>query len=190
MINEVLDTGMLIAKAADSATDTVAKIASKIDSWNRIREETSSMMRLLYIEVCRDLELLSVLVDKSEKNIQWDDPRIRFFTDNFETAIMELVLMGNKNEDVFKKLSRKGRITERNDIEGVKGKNIQKYENVMQALRFVYVKIDILRKLVKADGENTLLKKVKMLDRLKNIEERLVLAKRILGDVDEIKSIS
>lgn len=170
--------------------DSVSLIAGKIESWKAIKAETSSVIRLLYLEACKNLELLAVMIDTRDRDIKWNDPRMKFFIDNFETAIMEMVLFGNEKEDVYKKLSSRGRIENNPDIVGIKGKRIQKYENVLQAIRFIYIKIDLLRKLLKESGENDFLKKVKVVERMKNIETRLVLVKRILETLDENKCIA
>lgn len=189
-VQEVAEAGRAAAAGAAEAANTVALIAEKIGQWKRVRAETSSVVRLLYLEVCKDLELLSVLIDDKDKGIAWNDKRMRFFVDNFETQVMEMVLLGNEKEDVYKKLAAKGRVSDKNDLAGRGPRSVLKYENVLQALRFVYVKIDLLRKLLAEDAENELLKKVKVIERMKNIEERLVLAKRILGDLEENRTIA
>ncbi|MBP7263439.1 MAG: hypothetical protein KBB32_04630 [Spirochaetia bacterium] len=190
MLKEALDTAGLAAGTAGAALDTIGLIASRIEKWNSVRRETSSVIRLLYLEVCKDLDLLAVLIDARDREVGWSDPRIRFFISNFETGVMEMVLMGNEKEDVYRKLSSKGRIKNLADMVGVRERSMQKYENVLQALRFVYVKMDILRKLALAGDENDLLKRVKVIERLRNIEARLALAKRILGGLEENKALS
>ncbi|MBU0935445.1 MAG: hypothetical protein KKI09_14995, partial [Spirochaetes bacterium] len=181
MVEELNSSIRTAAGTVQVAFDTISIIAGKIESWNQLKRQTASVIRLLYIEICKDLDLLAVLIDSKDAEIQWNDRRIVFFIKNFETSIMELVLLGNEKEEVYKKLSAKGRIQNLNDVLGHNEKKMQKYENVLQAIRFVYVKIDLLRKLILEDGDNELLRRVKVIERLRNIESRLYLAKRILG---------
>jgi len=191
MIQEIADASRNITGTVGGVVDTVSAIAGKLEQWNRLRAETASLIRLLYLEVCKDLELLALLGD--DKALKWTDPRLRFVLIHFETGVMELVLHGNEKEDVYKKLAAKGRIQDKPETNGKSARMVQKYENVLQAIRFIFVKMDFLRKLEAASagpaGEG-LANGIKASERLKNIEARLVLVKRILGDLEDNKSIA
>jgi hypothetical protein len=184
-----LDAAQAAISVSAKAVDTVSLVLDKLEKWKRLREQADAAIRLLYLEVCRDLELLSVLIDDKEKEVGWDDPRVLFFLSRFETSVMEMVLLGSEGEAVYKKLSAKGRVALIPDIVGLREKRSQRYENVLQALRFVFVKVDLLRKLA-GEGDHGLLKRVKVIERMKNIEARLLLAKRVLGEMEENKPIA
>ena len=207
MIQEIAGTGVVLAEAGRTVSgavggmfDTVSAIAAKFEQWNRLRAETASVIRLLYLEICKDLELLALLGD--ERGLKWEDPRLRFLISHFETGIMEMVLHGNEKEEVYRKLAAKGRIQDKPESGGRSARLVQKYENVLQAIRFIYVKMDVLRKLAQgsenngtsanplAEGAVTLAAGIRTVERLRNIEVRLVLAKRILGQLDENRFIS
>jgi hypothetical protein len=188
MIEEIAEAGKALTGTVGGVVDTVAAIAGKLEQWNRLRAETASVIRLLYLETCKDLELLALLGD--DRALKWGDPRLRFLIGHFETAIMELVLLGNEKVEVYKKLAAKGRIQDKPETGGKSAARVQKYENVLQAIRFVYVKMDILRKLDAAPGGEVLAGKLQATERLRNIESRLVLVKRILGELDDNRSIA
>ena len=190
MIPEIAQTANLVGSSLTQASDTISGILQKIERWAKLRSETASTIRLLYLEVCRNIELLAVLGEARGEAISWNDGRIQFFVRNFDTSVMEMVLLGTEKEEVYKKLSNRGRITDKNDIKGIKDRNVQKYENVLQAIKFIYVKMDLLRKLTVEPGENELLVKVKVIERMKNIETRLLLARKILGDLAENKALA
>ncbi|MBN1498615.1 MAG: hypothetical protein JW982_00535 [Spirochaetes bacterium] len=190
MIDNVLKTAEFAEKGASTALDIITTITTQLEKWKQVRENTGSVIRLLYLEVSKNIELLSILTDSTDNHITCSSDDFMFFLKNFETSVIEMILCGKEETDVFNLLKKKGKIRDDNEILEKQTRKVQKYENVLQAMRFVYIKIDLLKKLSALNEKNNLVKNIRTYERLKNIELRLVLIKNIIGEIDSNTNIS
>lgn len=179
-MSDFKETIETIGQTVSVAKDVVGLISSRLEKWQQVRASTDSVLRLFYLEVSRNLELLSLLIREPKKGSEKSPKGYDFFIDHFETAVLEMILCSKEEAETFAKLKKKGRIQEHQDLPGVTFSQKNRYENVHQAMSFVYVKIDLLRKVLPVKGENALIKPIRIFERLKNIEQRLLLIKTVL----------
>jgi hypothetical protein len=156
---------------------------------------------LLYLEVLKNIEILNVIDFKAYKALKPNDPNIKSLVSLLETSVAEAIFFkedDTRNSNLYEKLRKQGQVKNREKkllkLEDgqerlVKGKYI--YENVLQAVSFVVVKIDLIRELSELrDEELQILKPVKIDIRLININQRLLMIKSSLDKMPEVKEMA
>ena len=99
----------------------------------------------------------------------------------------------------YEKLRKKGKVVNRNqelikqtikgDEQKVSGRFI--YENILQAISFVVVKINLLKKYSHLNEDDlTIIKPMRIRARLNNIYQRLLMIKNVMDQMDEIKEMA
>jgi hypothetical protein len=99
---------------------------------------------------------------------------------------------------LYKLLKTKGRIQNKNKQLVINQKGIDVsysgkvlYENVLQAISFTVVKIEILQRLATFDSDELeLLHPVLLEKRIVNIKERLIMIKSVMDTIDGIQELS
>ena len=176
---------IMAVNAIGSAVQTVGSLFDRLEKWKQVRTETSSLVRLLYLEVCGNMELLEIMKFKKRGEISYTDPDLQFIIRNFATDILEMVFAIDDNASLYDFLRAHGRIR----LGGPKSRKFC-YENVLQAICFVYVKMDLLRKISCLEEKNDCLKEIRVSERLDNVRGRLTMIKNKLEELDEIRPIA
>lgn len=195
---ESLNTGIQVA---ESSLNLIDKVIDKIGKYKQIKKDTTTFLRLLYLEVLKNIEILNVIDFKAYKSLPANDPNIKSLMKLLDTSISEAVFYkedDTKNADLYEKLRKQGQVKNKErklvKLEDgqerlVKGKFI--YENVLQAISFVVVKIDLLRELSELkDEELEIIKPMKIDTRLLNINQRLLMIKSSLDKMSEVKEMA
>lgn len=193
-----ISTGIAIA---DSSLNFLDKVLEKATKYKQIKEDTTTFLRLLYIEVLDNIEILSTIDFKKYNTIAPNHNNIKSLIDLLQTDIAEAVFFKEEetpNTNLYKKLKKQGQVknkekklmkTEHGIDKYVKGKFI--YENILQAISFVVVKIRLIKKLSELnDEEIAILKPIRLDTRLINIFQRLLMIKAILDKMPEVKEMA
>ena len=196
---ETIDSSIGIANKTVSLIDT---LIVKIEKYQKLRQDTTTYLRLLYLEVINNLEVFNTIDIAKFNNIKAGDPKLKLFLKLIHTEISESVFFkssDNLNADLYEKLKKKGKVidsvnksikTASNTAKSTNNSKIA-YENILQALSFVVTKVEIIKKYSNLEeNETDILIAMKFNERLKNIKNRLNLIKKIMDDFDEIKEMA
>ena len=135
------------------------------------------------------------------KAVDISSPAFGKLVGRLETQIGAAILFADdidKTGDLFKFLKTKGRIENRGRAIVVYRKGLESsyagkvlYENVLQAVSFVVVKIELLKRLSSFESdEREFLNTILLEQRVVNIRERLVMIKGAMDQMDGIREIS
>lgn len=193
-----ISTGLEIA---ENSLNLIDKLIDKIDKYKQIKKDTTTFLRLLYLEVLGNLEILNVIDFKAYKSLKPNDPNIRSLIKLLSTNVSEAIFYKEEEanrSNLYEKLQKQGQVKNRErkllKLEDgqerlVKGKFI--YENILQAISFVVTKIQVLRELSHLkDEELNILKPIKIDVRLININQRLLMIKSSLDKMPEVKEMA
>ena len=197
-MTDPINTGLEIA---ENSLNLIDKLIDKIDKYKQIKKDTTTFLRLLYLEILGNLEILNVIDFKAYKSLKPNDPNIKSLIKLLSTNVSEAIFYkedDTKNAGLYEKLRKQGQVKNKErklmKLEDgqerlVKGKFI--YENVLQAISFTVVKINLLRELSNLkDEELEILKPIKVDVRLLNINQRLLMIKSSLDKMPEVKEMA
>ncbi len=193
-----INTGLEIA---ENSLNLIDKLIDKIDKYKQIKKDTTTFLRLLYLEVLGNLEILNVINFKAYKSLKPNGPNVKSLITLLKTDVSEAIFYkedDTKKSNLYEKLQKQGQVKNRErkllKLEDgqeklVKGKFI--YENILQAISFVVTKIQVLRELSGLkDEELEILKPIKIDIRLININQRLLMIKSSLDKMQEVKEMA
>ncbi|MCB8964810.1 MAG: hypothetical protein H6536_07215 [Bacteroidales bacterium] len=196
---ESIESGVSIAAKSGDFIETVI---DKIEKYQRIKQDTTVYLRLLYIEIVNNLEVLKTVNFDKFTNTKVNDAQIKTILKLLQTDILESVFYKsdeNKNIELYEKLRKRGKINNRGQElirtsdkgDEVKAKSSFVYENILQAISFVVTKIEVMRKYSTLTNEELLILKIMNLrTRLININQRLLMIKNVMDGFDEIKEMA
>jgi hypothetical protein len=80
----------------DTGITLVTKILDMVDGQLKKSSHRSTLLRLLYLELCSNLELFSV-IKRAEKlrDLDFGDSRLAWIVGNFDTEILDTLLLGD-----------------------------------------------------------------------------------------------
>jgi hypothetical protein len=192
--NQVVSTAQSMISFFDSIYAKVEKIQSK-------KLSVQNYLRAYYFEVLHNIELLNTIDIKKFKTQTVNTPLFQKFIARLDTQIGATILFTENldvGSDLYKLLKTKGRILNKNKQLVINQKGIDiaysgkvLYENVLQAISFTVVKIEILQRLASFDtDELELLHPVLLEKRIVNIKERLMMIKTVMDTIDGIQELS
>lgn len=196
---ESIETGLTIG---NKTVDLIDTIIQKIEKYQKIKQDTTAYLRLLYLEVLNNLEVLKTINFDKYSNIKVNDVKVKTLLKLLQTDITESVFYKsseNPNTELYEKLKKKGKVenkgrellktTEKG--EDIKIKSQFVYENILQAISFVVTKVELMKKYSSlADDEIEILKTMNLRVRLININQRLLMIKKVMDDFDDIKEMA
>jgi hypothetical protein len=198
---EGIGIGMKAIEGAGAAVGFVEGLWAKADAARARKATAFSLLRAFYLEILHDLELLSVADFEALRGMTPRDKPAKALVARLETGAAAALLLGaaeGEGSEIRDFLARKGRLKNgmkwlvrpgRDGEEPVKGATL--YENVLQAVSFVVVKVALLRRLSDfADDEAGALRKVAMDRRLYNVRERLSMIKEKLDELPGIRDMA
>ena len=198
MLNTI-ETGVNIGT---KSVDFIETVIGKIEKYQRIKQDTTVYLRLLYIEIVNNLEVLKTVNFDKFSNSKVNDPQIKTIIKLLQTDILESVFYKsdeNKNIELYEKLRKRGKISNRgqelvktsNKGDEIKAKSSFVYENILQAISFVVTKIEVMKKYsVLTNEELAIVKNMNLKTRLININQRLLMIKNVMDGFDEIKEMA
>lgn len=192
-----------IAKGVEliNSSGLLDKVLERIEKYKHIKQDTTTFLRLLYIEVLDNIEVLNTINFKSYHNISPNHENVKSLVKLLQTEIAEAIFYKDEespNINLYDKLKKQGQVRNRenklvrtdNGVDRVvKGKFI--YENILQAISFVVVKTRLIEKYAQLnDDELAILKPIKIDSRLVNIYQRFLMIKSILDKLPEVKEMA
>ncbi|KAB2868462.1 MAG: hypothetical protein F9K37_10215 [Bacteroidales bacterium] len=196
---ETIETGIGVGT---KSVDFIETVIGKIEKYQRIRQDTTVYLRLLYIEIVNNLEVLKTVNFDKFSNTKANDPQIKTIIKLLQTDILESVFYKsdeNKNIELYEKLRKRGKINNKgqeliktsNKGDEIKAKSSFVYENILQAISFVVTKIEVMRKYSTLTNEElAIVKNMNLKTRLININQRLLMIKNVMDGFDEIKEMA
>jgi len=196
---ETIQTGIGVGT---KSVDFIETVIGKIEKYQRIKQDTTVYLRLLYIEIVNNLEVLKTVNFDKFSSTKANDSQIKTIIKLLQTDILESVFYKsdeNKNIELYEKLRKRGKISNRgqeliktsNKGDEVKAKSSFVYENILQAISFVVTKIEVMRKYSTLTNEElSIVKNMNLKTRLININQRLLMIKNVMDGFDEIKEMA
>lgn len=196
---ESIETGINIGSKTVDLIDTVIQ---KFDKYQKLKQDTTAYLRLLYLEVLNNLEVLKTINFDKYANIKANDAKIKTLLKLLQTDIAESVFYkstDNPNTELYEKLKKKGKVENKGQdllktsLKGdeIKVKNSFVYENILQAISFVVTKVELMKKYSElTDQEMEIIKNMNIRVRLININQRLLMIKNVMDSFDDIKEMA
>ena len=184
------------------SVDFIETVIGKIEKYQRIKQDTTVYLRLLYIEIVNNLEVLKTVNFDKFGNTKANDPQIKTILKLLQTDILESVFYKsdeNKNIELYEKLRKRGKISNKGQEliktsdkgDEVKTKSSFVYENILQAISFVVTKIEVMKKYsVLSNEELAIVRNMNLKTRLVNINQRLLMIKNVMDGFEEIKEMA
>ena len=160
------------------------KVYQQFSDWRQFNKDTDAILRLLYLESMRNINLISTL-NFDNKSIRTDDAYKKMAL-LIETDILNLVFLdGKKSTKLFSVMNDISQI----GLEDEDADDQEKNKNSLNALVYLYVKIWTLKKLASFDSKGKALNSIRFRARLKNISKVYHSFADSLRKLDEIKPL-
>lgn len=190
-----------LAGAAGSALGLFDEIYRRVEGVRKKRLSSRAYLRAYYFEVINNLEMLGVVNASRFRTEKANSPLAKALVDRLETAIGSAILFSDEldeSSELFRFLQGQGQVNNPNRMlqryargreESVRTKSF--YENILQAVSFTVVKVEMLRRLAGfSDAELEMLNGIMLERRIVNIRERFSMIKEKLDDLKGIKELS
>ncbi len=179
----------------------IEKLIDKIGKYKEIKQDTTTFLRVLYLEVIGNLEVLKTINFSEFDSLKPNDPKVKSLLNLLGTEVAEGVFYKEQdtpNIQLYEKLKKQGQVKNRNQslvvvVNGVERNSSKQfvYENILQAISFVVSKLELLRKLSQlSDDEQVIVKSLNIKTRLININQRLLMIKSVMDKMDEVKEMA
>jgi hypothetical protein len=157
-----------------------------------------NFLRAYYLEVVNNLEFLQVLQFDSLKDLNPADPGVKMILANLQTEYGAAILFSDElkqNVSLYKFFRNRGALDNKENLLNTdkQGKNPRKfvYENILQAISFTVVKIQVLQRLSEfPQSLSGVTQPVLLGRRLYNISARFRMIKKKMETLDEIKDFA
>jgi len=190
-----------VISTANTALNFFDIVYSKVENIKNKNLSTQNYLRAYYFEVVNNLELLSIVNTKKFASLSVNSTLFQKFINKLDTQIGATILFTeniDKTSDLYKLLKTKGRIENKNKMLIVNNKGLEQsysgkilYENILQAISFTVVKIEVLKRLSALDSEEVeYINKILLEKRIVNIKQRFIMIKNIMDGIEGIKEIS
>jgi hypothetical protein len=171
-----------IIESAEKGANLFVNIFEKIENARKLKDFGHSIIRMLYLEISWNLDMLDIINWRELTNIDYQNNNLKEIISRLEHSVAEIILI-NAAEDgqrkAFNLLKNKG---------DVKDSEFS-YDNVLQYVSFYYLKIKMLHEIITLSNINNLLVKIKINARLQNIKKRLIELKSFLDKFEELKEL-
>ena len=199
-MDEIVTTNAIISTAA-TAVNFFDLLYSKVDAIKSKNLSIQNYLRAYYFEVITNLELLNSVNISKFKSVSINSSLFQKFINRLDTSLGATILFSeeiDKNSDLYKLLQTKGRIQNKNRMLVTYQKGIESmyngkilYENILQAISFTVIKIEILKRLSTVDSEEIeYLNNLQLEKRIVNIKERFIMIKTVMDQIDGIQAIA
>ena len=98
---------------AENSLNLIDKVIDKIDKYKQIKKDTTIFLRLLYLEVLKNIEILSVIDFNAYKSLRPNDLNIISLMKLLDTSVAEAVFYkedDTKNANLYEKLRKQGQV--------------------------------------------------------------------------------
>ena len=167
--------------------DSAASLLERFNNWRQLKKDINAVLRLLYLESMRNVNLLACLNLDNNKNIKPDDDAFIKAAMAIETDMLELIFLeGKKSSRLFKAIE--DMRDEELEDEDTNTHDINN-RHTMNALGFIYIKVWTIKKLASLNSGGKAIKTIRYRARLKNILTAYNVVLRNLRDMDEIRPL-
>jgi len=185
----------------NESSSFIEKLIDKIDKYKVIKQDTTSFLRVLYLETIGNIEVLKTINFSEFDSLKPNDAKVKSLLSLLQTEVAEGVFYKEQvspNIQLYEKLKKQGQVKNRNQTLMVMVNGVERsssklfvYENILQAISFVVSKTELLRKLSHlSDEDQVIVKSLNIKTRLININQRLVMIKSVMDKMDEIKEMA
>jgi hypothetical protein len=199
-MDEISATNTIITSAVN-AVNFFDLLYSKVDAIKSKNLSIQNYLRAYYFEVITNLELLNSVNISKFKLVSINSSLFQKFINRLDTSIGATILFSeeiDKSSDLYKLLQSKGRIQNKNKMLVTYQKGIESiysgkilYENILQAISFTVIKIEILKRLSTVDSEEIeYLNNLQLEKRIVNIKERFIMIKTVMDQIDGIQALA
>ena len=190
-----------IATAVTGAVNFFDMVYSRVESVRKRNLSADNYLRAYYFEVVNNLEFLSVVDAKKFKTVEVNSDVFRKFIARLDTEIGSTILFTENIDEksgLYRLLKAKGRIENRHQMLTTSNTGIEAdfrgkilYENILQAISFTVVKIEVLRRLSSVESDEAeYLNRLSLEKRIVNIRERFAMIKNVMDKMDGIRELS
>ena len=190
-----------IATAVTGAMNFFDMVYSRVENVRKRNLSAENYLRAYYFEVVNNLEFLSVVDVKKFKTVEVNSDVFRKFIARLDTEIGSTILFTENIDEkscLYRLLKAKGRIENRHQMLTTSHTGIEAdfrgkilYENILQAISFTVVKIEILRRLSAVESDEAeYLNRLSLEKRIVNIRERFAMIKNVMDKMDGIRELS
>jgi hypothetical protein len=190
-----------IATAVTGAVNFFDMVYSRVESVRKRNLSADNYLRAYYFEVVNNLEFLSVVDAKKFKAVEVNSDIFRKFIARLDTEIGSTILFTENIDEksgLYRLLKAKGRIENRHQMLTTSNTGIEAdfrgkilYENILQAISFTVVKIEVLRRLSSVESDEAeYLNRLSLEKRIVNIRERFAMIKNVMDKMDGIRELS
>jgi len=190
-----------IATAVTGAVNFFDMVYSRVESVRKRNLSADNYLRAYYFEVVNNLEFLSVVDAKKFKTVEVNSDVFRKFIARLDTEIGSTILFTENIDEksgLYRLLKAKGRIENRHQMLTTSNTGIEAdfrgkilYENILQAISFTVVKIEVLRRLSSVESDEVeYLNRLSLEKRIVNIRERFAMIKNVMDKMDGIRELS
>tara|TARA_B110000114_G_scaffold156691_1_gene170713 strand:- start:1180 stop:1755 length:576 start_codon:yes stop_codon:yes gene_type:complete len=184
-----------ISGIVSQSSGVISQVISGIDKYQNIKADEDAYLRLLYLEVLHNLEILETINISKLTKVPVGDAGFKLLIDQLSIEVMAGVFapQGKKSERIYKFLNENGTIrytTKASVIEGqevVKGKQVE--TSVLKSLVYLVTKIEALKK-VAFLGEQEYVRQLRLTTRVSNIKERLVFLRKKFIEYKPLQGLS
>jgi hypothetical protein len=168
----------IMSGIVSQSSSVISQVISGIDKYRNIKADENAYLRLLYLEVLHNLEILNTIKISKLKDITLDDDGFKVLVDQLSIEIMAGIFApeGKKTERIYNFLNENGSIkytTKKSVIEGQENVKENKVETtVLKTVVFLVTKIEALKK-VTLIGNQSYVRQLRLKTRVININNRL-----------------
>src|SRR4030042_6314504 len=105
-----IETGLNIAA---KSVDFIDNILGKIEKYKKIRQDTTSYLRLIYIEIINNLEILKTINFDTYDKIALNDAKVKTLFHLLRTDISESIFYKNDespDSELYERLKKRGKV--------------------------------------------------------------------------------
>ena len=190
-----------ITTAVTGAVNFFDMVYSRVESVRKRNLSADNYLRAYYFEVVNNLEFLNVVDAKKFKTVEVNSDVFRKFIARLNTEIGSTILFTENIDEksgLYRLLKAKGRIENRHQMLTTSNTGIEAdfrgkilYENILQAISFTVVKIEVLRRLSSVESDEAeYLNRLSLEKRIVNIRERFAMIKNVMDKMDGIRELS
>ena len=170
--------------------NVLTDVFDRLARWKGLKNEIHTKLRLLYLECRRNLELLQIVELENTDGIHTDDEDYKSVVRALGTEVLEMIFLdGRANNRLYESLRHGFRFREIAEHENHAVSSNDRHVSLIQAVVYLYVKIDTLKKILTIEKKGNALKKVYLRARISNIKESFINVVDILSCHKEVKEI-
>jgi len=193
-MNELINGAGSISAAMSNVSGVVGQVISRFDMYQTLKADEDAYIRLLYLEVLHNLELLNTISLDKLIGVKHNDAAFKSLMDQLSLEVMAGLFVpgGKQNKKVYNFLAKNGTIKYTNQAGILADQENKEKElietTVLKTIVFLVTKIEVLQKLANA-GKQDFMKDLRLKTRVKNIKIRLNFLRGKLREYDKLEKM-